>query len=605
MKRLSLTLAVLAAACSSNNSNPKPGAPSIDVFIAAPASVALGESTQLVFSATAGSQLKLDPGAIDVTGKTSATVTPAADTTYTLTATLGGQTASKSAAVSVTASRSAAFRVTHSDAAIAGGAVAFDVAALDASGAVNANYRGTVHFVSDDAQASLPGDLTFTAADGGQKTVSATFTAAGTRIFVATDVANANAQGIAQVPVSAAAAARLALSGIPTDAVAGDLVTVTVSAFDAFGNLADRFGGTVTFTSSDPNALLPADFTFGPADRGTRSFTVVLSTAGDTTVSVNSTSLVAATGNVKVGHAATSLSVAFAGPDAWAGSAATATVTAQDKFGNRAGNYQGTVAFSSSDPAAVVPANVTFTAADNGQKTVNVTFNTIGAQTLTAADTATPATNGTGSQTVHGLVYTNPASGGKVRLVLNAAASNASVAQLDLVSNTSLFPLTAGTNDTVRNGAFAAGMNLPLDTTKVGPDATLLVTAPPTTSPATHAVLTLGAAPQAAGAAISNGVLYSGISQKRIDATAGAAAHNARGDVAVRPFPDGSPATAPTGSFYYSLRLKLTPGATAGTVFDGQALASNIKFRAAVRDRSGSDVFSGAADFAIGKLEVR
>ena len=36
---------------------------------------------------------------------------------------------------------------------------------------------------------------------------------------------------------------------------------------------------------------------------------------------------------------------------------------------------------------------------------------------------------------------------------------------------------------------------------------------------------------------------------------------------------------------------------------DGQALASN--FRAAVRDRSGTDVFSGVADFSIGKLEVR
>jgi hypothetical protein len=71
-----------------------------------------------------------------------------------------------------------------------------------------------------------------------------------------------------------------------------------------------------------------------------------------------------------------------------------------------------------------------------------------------------------------------------------------------------------------------------------------------------------------------------------------------RGDAQVRPFPGAN-------SLYYSLRLKLTPGAAPGTVFDGQALASNAKFRAAVRDRSGSDVFSGTADFAIGKLEVR
>jgi hypothetical protein len=145
----------------------------------------------------------------------------------------------------------------------------------------------------------------------------------------------------------------------------------------------------------------------------------------------------------------------------------------------------------------------------------------------------------------------------------------------------------------VRNGVFAAGMNLPLDASKVGPDATLLRTTAP--APST-AVLVLGSAPQAVGAALSNGVLYSGISQKRFDTTAGAGANNRRGDVTLRPFPG-------TNSFYYSLRLKLTPGATPGTVFDGQALASN--FRAAVRDRSGTDVYSGVADFSIGKLEVR
>jgi hypothetical protein len=242
-----------------------------------------------------------------------------------------------------------------------------------------------------------------------------------------------------------------------------------------------------------------------------------------------------------------------------------------------------------------LPANVTFVPTDGGQKTASVTFNTIGAQTLTATDTVKASATGTGSQAVHGLVYTNPAIGGKVRLVVNAAGSNAALVQLDLVSNTSLFPLTAGTNDTVRNGAFAAGMNLPLDTAKVAPDTALLSTTVPTGS---TAVLNLGAAPQAVGATIANGILYSGISQKRLDATAGAASHNARGDVAVRPFPGAS-------SFYYSLRLKLTPGAAPGAVFDGQALASNLKFRAAVRDRSGSDVFSGTTDFAIGKLEVR
>ena len=71
-----------------------------------------------------------------------------------------------------------------------------------------------------------------------------------------------------------------------------------------------------------------------------------------------------------------------------------------------------------------------------------------------------------------------------------------------------------------------------------------------------------------------------------------------RGDAQVRSFPAAT-------SLYYSVRVKLTPGAVPGVVFDGQALASNTKFRAAVRDRSGTDVFAGTADFAIGRLEVK
>jgi hypothetical protein len=277
----------------------------------------------------------------------------------------------------------------------------------------------------------------------------------------------------------------------------------------------------------------------------------------------------------------------FAGPDAWAGTAVNATIAAQDTFGNPVASYTGTVNVTSSDAAAAKPASVTFGSSDNGSRVVAITFNSVGAQTLSATDAAVPATTGTGMQNVHGLLYTNPASGGKVRLVADAASS-ASVVQLDLVSNVSLFPLQAATADTARNGVFAAGMNLPLDASKVGPDASLLVTTAPTGS---TAVLNLGTGTQAKGAAISNGVLYSGISQKRTEA----GSTTVRGDVAVRPFPGGA-------SFYYALRLKLVPGATPGTVFDGQSLS--MKFRAAVRDRSGSDVFAGP-DFAIGKLEVR
>jgi hypothetical protein len=50
-----------------------------------------------------------------------------------------------------------------------------------------------------------------------------------------------------------------------------------VTAWDAFGNIATSYGGTVKFTSSDNQAVLPGDNTL---TLGAGVFTVVLKTAG-------------------------------------------------------------------------------------------------------------------------------------------------------------------------------------------------------------------------------------------------------------------------------------------------------------------------------------
>ena len=55
----------------------------------------------------------------------------------------------------------------------------------------------------------------------------------------------------------------------------------TVTAYDAYGNLATGYVGTVHFTSSDPKAVLPANDTFTAADAGVHTFWVTLSTPGN------------------------------------------------------------------------------------------------------------------------------------------------------------------------------------------------------------------------------------------------------------------------------------------------------------------------------------
>jgi hypothetical protein len=77
-----------------------------------------------------------------------------------------------------------------------------------------------------------------------------------------------------------------------------------------------------------------------------------------------------------------------------AGAPFSMTVTATDANGNVLTNYTGTVDFASFDPQAVLPANYTFTAADQGVHTFTVTFKTATPQALFVADTATPTMNG-------------------------------------------------------------------------------------------------------------------------------------------------------------------------------------------------------------------
>ena len=85
-------------------------------------------------------------------------------------------------------------------------------------------------------------------------------------------------------------------------------------------------------------------------------------------------------------------SLALAGGGGAIGVARPITIVARDAYGNTATGYTGTVHVTSSDPAAVLPAD---TALVNGVATVNVTLLTVGTQTITATDVADPTLTGT------------------------------------------------------------------------------------------------------------------------------------------------------------------------------------------------------------------
>ena len=176
---------------------------------------------------------------------------------------------------------------------------------------------------------------------------------------------------------------------------AGNSTTVMVTAKDAYGNVATGYAGTVSFTSSDGQAVLPANYTFTSAEAGVHTFSsgVTLKTAGSRSVTATDTVTASITGSqagITVNPAAaSSLKITASTYNPVVNTPFTVTVTALDAYNNPATGYTGTVKFTSSDKRAVLPHNYTFTTADNGAHTFTngVTFRTTGSQTLTASDT--------------------------------------------------------------------------------------------------------------------------------------------------------------------------------------------------------------------------
>jgi len=77
------------------------------------------------------------------------------------------------------------------------------------------------------------------------------------------------------------------VAAIPATAFGGKATTLTVTAQDAAGQVLTNFVGTVSFTSTDPLATLPASYTFVASDLGVHTFNVTLRTQGSQTVTIN------------------------------------------------------------------------------------------------------------------------------------------------------------------------------------------------------------------------------------------------------------------------------------------------------------------------------
>src|SRR5205823_5781375 len=116
------------------------------------------------------------------------------------------------------------------------------------------------------------------------------------------DVTHPSLTASTTVTVVAAAATSLGVAA-PASAIAGTPITVIVTAYDSYGNVDTGFfeiahswsndtlavlppdaplhGGTGRFTSSDPRATPPPDYTFMAGDQGRHLFVMTFGTLGN------------------------------------------------------------------------------------------------------------------------------------------------------------------------------------------------------------------------------------------------------------------------------------------------------------------------------------
>jgi hypothetical protein len=275
-------------------------------------------------------------------------------------------------------------------------------------------------------QAGMPASYTFTTADAGVHTFSATLRTSGTQSISVRDATGALNGSQAGISVSSAAFVGYRVSvPNPTDShghvllTAGDAISVTVKAMDAFGNAVTGYKGKAKFSSTDTQAGLPADYSFTAADARVHTFTVVQKTTTPNAVvwsinvvdASNAATLVTLT-NFEVTNAAAAKFTLSIPSNITAGTPFSVKVTVVDAFGNGVKNYFGTIHFANTAGIAGLPADYTFNSLDAGVHSFTVTLSTASTQTLSVTDVVNPLLNAAAVATVKAAAATGGGGGG-------------------------------------------------------------------------------------------------------------------------------------------------------------------------------------------------
>ncbi len=329
-------------------------------------------------------------GTTNGSGLATFTATDTLAQAVTYTATIGVTPILQTASVTYTPGPATHITVSAPATSTAGSPFSVTLTALDANNNTATAYTGTVHFTSNDGQAVLPANYTFTGADNGSHTfTNATTlkTAGAAKTVVATDTVTATITGTTNLTVNPAAAnaATSTLTATPTTIVADGTTTSTLTATisDAYNNplpgktvtLAKGSGNsTITTISGTTNAAGQATFTVKDTIAETTTYT-----ATDTTDTLTVTQT--ATVTFSAGPVTAAQSTVSASPGsvlADGSTTSTVTVTLKDAQSNPVSGQDG-------DAGQVQAARSTIT-------TVSGVTNGSGQATFTVKDVAVEST---------------------------------------------------------------------------------------------------------------------------------------------------------------------------------------------------------------------
>ena len=245
----------------------------------------------------------------------------------------------------------------------------------------------------------------------------------------------------------------------PASATAGVVFPITVTALDENGNVATGYAGTVHLTSTDAAFINSTGNSM--LTNGVGTFTVTMDQAGTQTITATDTvdgSITDTSSDILVSPGPAAQLDLFVPLTTDAGEPFSFGVTVSDSFGNPV--TTGTLHFTSSDPAAILPADST---PANGTGSFEATLKTTGRETITVTDTTNGfmATSAAITVSIPGLVVTSTADSGPgtLRAALTTAAADGS-------ANITFAPATFATPQTIT--LTSGALNIPANTTITG-----------------------------------------------------------------------------------------------------------------------------------------